>query len=119
MSCEPPNCFIELPYTLPQDSTLFVILREKSVDIWKRKLDWIAENGGMALLNSHPDYMNCRDARGRWEEYSISFYEEFLQYARERYGGRFWHVLPKEMALFWKQNMVNEKDPNNQGSPRL
>ena len=119
MSCEPPNGFIELPYTLPQDSTLFVILRERSIDIWKRKLDWIAERGGMALLNSHPDYMNCRDARGRWEEYSISFYEEFLQYARERYGGRFWHVLPKEMALFWKQNMVNEKDPNNQGSPRL
>ena len=50
--------YLELPYTLPQDHLVFIILREKNIDIWKRKLDWIAEKGGMALLNTHSDYMN-------------------------------------------------------------
>ncbi len=55
--------FVELPYTLPQDSTLFIILQEKTIGIWKRKLDWIAEKGGMALLNTHPDYMDFGNGR--------------------------------------------------------
>ena len=49
--------YVELPYTLPQDFTLFLLLREKTTDIWRRKLDWIAEHGGMALIDTHPDYM--------------------------------------------------------------
>ena len=50
--------YVELPYTLPQDSTLFLLLKESSPEIWKRKLDWIVECGGMALVNVHPDYLN-------------------------------------------------------------
>ena len=42
--------YVELPYTLVQDSTLFPILRESTIEIWERKLDWIAERGGLALL---------------------------------------------------------------------
>jgi len=34
--------YVELPYILPQDHLLFVISREKNIDIWKRKLDWVA-----------------------------------------------------------------------------
>src|SRR4030042_495705 len=52
------NGFIALPYTLPQDFTLFVIMNEKKIDLWKKKLDWIVKNGGMALLITHPDYMS-------------------------------------------------------------
>jgi len=51
--------YVELPYTLPQDFTLFVILKEESIDIWKRKVDWIASRGGMCLLITHPDYMTA------------------------------------------------------------
>ena len=36
------DSYIELPYTLPQDSTLFLLLREPTPEIWIRKLDWIA-----------------------------------------------------------------------------
>ena len=50
--------YVELPYTLPQDFTLFILMKEKNIEIWKQKLDWIAEYGGMVLLNTHPDYMN-------------------------------------------------------------
>ena len=57
----PEKSYIELPYTLPQDFLLFVLMRETTIDIWKRKLDWIAEKGGMALLIAHPDYMNMEE----------------------------------------------------------
>ena len=50
--------YLETPYTLPQDFTLFILMRKKNIEIWKNKLDWIVKNGGMALLNTHPDYMN-------------------------------------------------------------
>ena len=50
----PSHGFVELPYTLPQDSTLFMILQEKTIDIWTQKLDWVAEKGGMVLLNTPP-----------------------------------------------------------------
>jgi hypothetical protein len=92
--------YVELPYTLPQDFTLFVLLQEKNIDIWKKKLDWIAENGGMALLISHPDYMSFERKRPKRDDYPIEFYEEFLDYVKKQYSGEYWHVLPKDMARF-------------------
>jgi peptidoglycan/xylan/chitin deacetylase (PgdA/CDA1 family) len=100
--------FVEVPYTLPQDFTLFVLMREKNIDIWKKKLDWIAEKGGMALLITHPDYMNCNESRCRIEEYPMEFYKEFLDYVKTKYEGQYWHPLPKEMARFWEENNVSK-----------
>jgi predicted glycosyltransferase/peptidoglycan/xylan/chitin deacetylase (PgdA/CDA1 family) len=56
--------YVELPYTLPQDFLLFVLMQEKNIDIWKKKLDWIAEKGGMALLIAHPGYMRFNNSHG-------------------------------------------------------
>ena len=50
--------YVELPYTLPQDSTLFLVLGESTIDVWTKKLDWISSRGGMALVNVHPDYVS-------------------------------------------------------------
>jgi len=98
--------FVELPYTLPQDFTLFILMKEKNIDIWKKKLDWIAEKGGMALSITHSDYMNCNKGQCTIEEYPMKYYEEFLDYTKGEYGGQYWHPLPKEMARFWKEKMV-------------
>jgi len=100
--------YVELPYTLPQDFLLFVLLRERWIDIWKRKLDWIAESGGMALLNTHPDYMNFGDGAPGSEEYPAEHYREFLSYLRTRYRGKYWAALPREMARFWRENVSRE-----------
>jgi len=97
--------YIELPYTLPQDFTLFALMREKDIGIWKKKLDWIAENGGMALLNTHPDYMDFRGKKLKIDEYSYKYYEEFLHYIKAEYKTQYWHVLPKEMARFWRSTL--------------
>jgi hypothetical protein len=96
--------FVELPYTLPQDFTLFILMKEKNISIWKKKLDWIAEKGGMALFNSHPDYMNFNRHKNGNEEYAAGLYIEFLEYIKKRYKDQYWHVLPKQMAQFWREN---------------
>ena len=97
--------YVEHPYTLPQDHCLFIILREKDIKIWKEKVDWIAENGGMAYLNTHPDYMSFQKNKCSLEEYPVSFYSEFLQYVRSQYSGQYWHVLPRNLASFWASAM--------------
>jgi hypothetical protein len=94
------NGYIELPYTLPQDHSLFVIMGEKNIDIWKKKLDWIAEHGGMALLITHPDYMDFREEAISIHKYPAKYYEEFLLYITDKYKDQYWHVLPREAVRF-------------------
>jgi hypothetical protein len=97
------RAYVELPYTLPQDFTLFVLMKEKDIEIWKRKLDWIVTCGGMALLNAHPDYMNFDGKKGGRDEYPVGHYVEFLEYIKRRYEGIYWHILPREIARFWSK----------------
>ena len=100
--------YIELPYTLPQDFTLFILFREEHIDIWKKKIAWIAEKGGMALLNTHPDYMKF-NGRAGYEEYPARYYEEFLQHVAERYAGKYWSPLPHQVAEFWTSGREGKK----------
>src|SRR5215469_1626986 len=93
--------YVELPYTLPQDSTLFLLLGEKSASIWKHKLDWIAEHGGMALFITHPDYMTFSDRpSGKAGQYRVELYKSLLEHIRCKYANKYWQPLPKEMAAF-------------------
>jgi glycosyltransferase involved in cell wall biosynthesis len=103
-SPDPGPGYVELPYTLPQDSTLFLLLKEKTPEIWMRKLDWIADHGGMVLLDTHPDYMAFDRLNGRAGEYPSELYKEFLTYVRSRYSGAYWHALPREVAAYVKQS---------------
>jgi hypothetical protein len=93
--------YVELPYSLPQDSTLYLILGEKTNDIWKRKLDWIALHGGMALLNVHPDYL-AFDKRASRTEFPAERYEEFLAHVRHNFAEDAWFALPRDVAEFVK-----------------
>ena len=101
------NGYVELPYTLPQDHALFIILKEKDISIWKEKLDWIASKGGMALLNTHPDYMNFDHKKEGIEEYPVALYLDFLDYVNSKYKNKYWHALPKEIARFWRKGCLN------------
>ena len=110
------KAYVELPYTLVQDFTLFILMKEKTIDIWKKKLDWIAEKGGMALIITHPDYMSVNGKKQGSEEYPVGYYKSFLEYVQERYGGQYWHVLPREMSSFWtntRQGIHSNSDKNS------
>jgi peptidoglycan/xylan/chitin deacetylase (PgdA/CDA1 family) len=99
--------YVELPYTLPQDFTLFILMKEKNIDIWKKKIDWIAKKGGMVLLNTHPDYMYFEGSRPGIEEYTVDYYQKLLEYIKLKYEGQYWQALPREVARFLRQ-MVKE-----------
>ena len=96
--------YVELPYTLPQDHTLFILMKERDIDIWKRKLDWIVECGGMALFITHPDYMHFGSSRLGFKEYPVRYYEDFLKYVQLNYEGQYWNVLPRDLTRFWNEN---------------
>lgn len=100
--------YVELPYTLPQDSTLFLLFRESTPAIWRRKLDWIVEHGGMALVNVHPDYIafNGHPVTG---EFPVRLYRGFLDHVRTCYDGRYWHALPREVAAWFKRECVDAR----------
>jgi len=106
----PGGGYVELPYTLPQDSTMFLVLQEKTTDIWKRKLEWIAAQGGMALLNVHPDYIGFDRQRTKGSEYDAAHYQDFLEYVAKNYAGGYWHALPREVAGWYKEQCLPQLD---------
>jgi len=95
--------YVELPYTLPQDSTLFLILGETSPEIWINKLDWIARHGGMALVNVHPDYLQFPGDAPSARTFPSSHYARFLEHIRTNYGDSFWQPLPRQIAEYTAQ----------------
>lgn len=98
------NGYVEMPYTLPQDATLYLILREKDISVWKHKTAWLARHGGMVHLNVHPDYLAFDGGKPTLSEFNAGLYEEFLLHLREHYQGRFWNPLPREVARFYKRH---------------
>jgi glycosyltransferase involved in cell wall biosynthesis len=96
----PKRGYVELPYTLPQDSTLFLLLNENSPAIWLQKLDWIAAHGGMALVNVHPDYVHLDGGKCASRTYSVDFYRRLLEHARTQTDRTCWQPLPRQVADF-------------------
>lgn len=89
--------YLELPYTLPQDSTLFPYLQHPDNSIWLNKLKWVAERGGMALVNVHPDYIAMGDDDGG-DGYPLEHYRSLLEFVRRNYSDEAWCAVPKEVA---------------------
>lgn len=94
--------YLELPYTLVQDFTLFTVLGERSIDVWKRKLDWLVEKGGMVLLNVHPDYVSFDQSSTPAGEFPAELYRELLNYIQQRYAGEYWHGLARDLSSFYR-----------------
>ena len=78
---------------LTQDHTLTSVLGEETPRLWLQKLEVIRNYHGMALLNSHPDYLR--------EERTRAVYVDFLQTVKDK--GGYWHALPAEAAAWWRE----------------
>ncbi len=85
--------FVELPYTLPQDHTLFVALHERDGRIWHEKLNYVAALGGLALVVTHPDYLD--------NELRVDAYRRLLGRVRE--FDHVWCTLPQDVAVWWRE----------------
>lgn len=110
--------YMELPYTLPQDFTLFTLMGEKTIDIWKQKLEWVVANEGMALLNTHPDYMNFGNTKLCAGEYPAEYYRELLEHIKSEYRGYYWHALAKEVAHLCKEGLNRNLLEADQAKPQ-
>jgi hypothetical protein len=91
---------VELPYTLPQDHTLFTLLGERSPKRWIEAADAIEARFGLIQCLSHPDpgYLGDRDKRAS--------YVQFL----EALSGRdtLWKALPRDVAAWWSSRADGE-----------
>jgi hypothetical protein len=99
---------LELPVTTIQDYTLFHVLNERSIDLWKAQVDLILEKNGLVSFIVHPDYVIEHDTN--------SAYKGLLGYLQElREKTRIWSALPAEVDCWWRarSKMSVVKDGNS------
>jgi len=97
---------LELPVTTTQDYTLFHVLNELSIDLWKTQIDLILRKNGLMSFIVHPDYII--------EPEKLSIYEALLGCLRAfAETSPIWFALPCEVDSWWrarsKMSVVNEE----------
>lgn len=86
---------LELPLTTIQDYSLFHILGDYSIDLWKQQIDLIAQRHGLVSFITHPDYLIKKRAQ--------SVYVDLLAHlARLRAENKLWITLPAEVNRWWR-----------------
>jgi hypothetical protein len=96
---------VELPITLVQDHTLFVLLRKPDESLWLEKAGVLRDRGGMALLVTHPDYM--------LDELRLGAYKRFLE--RFHDDETVWKALPSEVSSWWRRRAQTRIEPADGG----
>ena len=96
---------VELPITLAQDHTVFVILERRDDALWREKADLLRDRGGMALLLTHPDYMT--------NPALVDLYRGFLtRYAEDPTA---WKARPCDVASWWRRRSASRLVPADTG----
>jgi glycosyltransferase involved in cell wall biosynthesis len=87
---------LELPVTTTQDYTLFHILNDYSIDLWKKQIELIMESHGLISFIVHPDYVVGPKEKAVYE--SLLMHLEGL---RRNQG--VWIASPNEVDHWWRQ----------------
>lgn len=87
---------LELPVTTTQDYTLFNILNDYSIDLWKRQMETIRQKHGLISFIVHPDYIVKPRNRSTYETLLAC-----LGNMRENSG--LWIATPGEVNRWWRQ----------------
>jgi hypothetical protein len=99
---------LELPVTTTQDYSLFHIINDYSIDLWKQQIDLIMQKHGLISFIVHPDYVT--DFRPR------STYEALLAYLRRVGDERnVWMPTPGEVNRWWRQRAKMQLLPDGDG----
>jgi hypothetical protein len=97
---------LEIPLTTSEDYSVFHILNEDSIALWKRQLDLIRQRNGLMSVLAHPDYLISSRTR--------KLYESLLDHLREMLSGeKIWAALPGEVDQWWRARSkmnLNQKD---------
>lgn len=87
---------LEIPVTTTQDYPLFHILKDYSIDLWKRQAELIREKNGLMSFIVHPDYIRTIRERETYETLL-----GYLSHLRDENG--VWIAKPCEVSRWWKQ----------------
>jgi hypothetical protein len=86
---------LELPLTTAQDYSLFHILGDYSIDLWKQQIELILQWNGLISFIIHPDYIVEKRAR--------EVYLDLLGHlARLRADKKFSMALPRDVDRWWR-----------------
>jgi hypothetical protein len=99
---------LEIPLTTCQDYSLFQILNDYSIGLWKMQIALLQKRYGLISFITHPDYLI--DSRPR------KVYESLLAYLQETIEReKLWMALPGEVDVWWRarnQMQLVQKDGN-------
>ena len=87
---------LELPLTTTEDYSLFHILGEYSIDLWKRQIEIILQKNGLVSILTHPDYILKKRARKTY----MDLLAHLVQLRAER---KLQIILPAELDR-WHRN---------------
>lgn len=98
---------LELPLTTVQDYSLFHILGDYSISLWREQIDRIVAQNGLVALLTHPDYLIERRARAVY----CQLLAHVQQLSKER---GLWRALPGQVDRWWRSRhqMVIVRDGN-------
>jgi hypothetical protein len=87
---------LEIPVTMIQDYSLFHILKDYSINVWKRQIEAVAERNGLMNFIVHPDYITKPREQG--------VYTALLDHlTRLKQAGTVWIATPGEVNIWWRQ----------------
>jgi hypothetical protein len=99
---------LEIPLTTVQDYTLFYILKERTIDLWKQQIEMILAKNGLVSFIVHPDYIQ--------EPETFAAYKQLLVYLREiRERRNLWFALPGEINDWWRARSQMSVVPDGKG----
>jgi hypothetical protein len=86
---------LEIPLTTCQDYSLFQILNDYSIDLWKKQIALIQKRNGLISFIAHPDYLINTVSR--------KIYESLLEHLRHIVEhDKVWMALPGEVDQWWR-----------------
>jgi hypothetical protein len=87
---------VELPVTTTQDYSLFNILEDHSIDLWKQQIELIMNKHGVMNFIIHPDYITGQE--------EMATYKNLLGYLTQLAAEKnVWMPLPREVASWWRE----------------
>jgi hypothetical protein len=86
---------LEIPLTTVQDYSLFHILNDYSIELWKRQIDLVQRRYGLVSFIIHPDYITAKRAL----EVYLALLEHLAQLREE---GSIWTAMPGEVDRWWR-----------------
>jgi hypothetical protein len=99
---------LEIPVTTVQDYTLFSILDDYSIDLWKQQIEILMNKHGLMSFIVHPDYVQ--------KPRECSVYKELLNHlALLRREKAVWIATPGEVNRWWRQRAEMRLVENGEG----